>query len=642
MNRNVESHFSRLPRANIQRSVFDRSSRHLSSGNVGRIIPFYVDSVYPGDTFDITTSKVLRFQTLLTPMMDNMYLDTYWFFVPNRLVWQHWEEFCGENKTGPWSQKVEYTVPTIGCPVDESGALQHFESGTLADYMGLPIGSLWKPTDALAPSALPFRAYSLIINNFFRDENFANPLLVNLDDANVNGSNDAPYGDSQNLSACSLGGKPYLANKYHDYFTSALPSAQKGSPVQVPVDLSGSLAGIVPVRAYDRIMVPHSIDPDNSGRYILPDDLQPVINAGITLQTSGYNSSAYFDFPVADSPKTATDWELYNTNQTLGQPFSIDSYQAPASGVSFSGLSNRAAHITTPSGGVTGSIGSLNGLSPLNLGADIGEGTAKLDGFGFTINQFRLAYVYQCYLEAIARSGSRYGEMIQAIFGITNPDSRLQLPEYLGGNRVPVNISEVTNVSQAEKDFLGDVGAKSNTVDVNHDFVKSFTEHGILMGLMVVRYDHSYSQGLERFWTRHKFTDFYNPMFANLGEVPIYKAEIYAGNETAYSEDAPINNPESTFGFQEIWADLRYKPNRISGEMRPGVKNSLAYWHLGDFYKSEPTISESWLFEDKSNVDRVLAVTSEVANQFWFDVYIQNRCTRCMPMYSVPGLEPKF
>lgn len=599
MNRNVESHFSRLPRANIQRSVFDRSSRHLSSGDVGRLIPFYVDSVYPGDTFDITTSKVVRFQTLLTPMMDNMYMDTYWFFVPNRLVWNHWEEFCGENKTGPWSQKVEYTVPTIGCPVDAQGNPVHFETGTLADYMGLPIRSLWKPTDALAPSALPFRAYSLIVNSFFRDENFSNPLLVNLDDANVTGSNAAPYGSARQLDACSRGGKPYLANKYHDYFTSALPSSQKGNPVEIPINVPGFPGGTFPVTT-------------GCPSHLLPgDSAYPLVMMRTPDASSGENSKVDVDnlkrLPVYN----------YSFIRDIG---GNDQTQ------------NAIYNRYTPE---------WRALVPANLQTTI-PGTGSDSKVSFTINQFRLAYVYQCYLEAIARSGSRYGEMIQAIFGVTNPDSRLQEPEYLGGNRVPINISEVTNVSQAEKDFLGDVGAKSNTTDINHDFVKSFTEHGILMGLMVIRYDHSYSQGLERFWTRHKYTDFYNPMFANLGEVPIYKAEIYAGNEQSYSEDAPINNPESTFGYQEIWADLRYKPNRVSGEMRPGVKNSLAYWHLGDYYKSEPTISESWLLEDKTNVDRVLAVTSDVANQFWFDVYVQNRCTRCMPMYSVPGLEPKF
>ena len=523
-------------------------------------------------------------------------MDTYWFFVPNRLVWNHWEEFCGENKTGPWSQKVEYTVPTIGCPVDGQGKLVHFETGTLADYMGLPIGSLWKPTDALAPSALPFRAYSLIVNSFFRDENFSNPLLVNLDDANVTGSNAAPYGSNQSLDACSRGGKPYLANKYHDYFTSALPSSQKGSPVEIPISVPGFPGGTFPVFSENTLT-------SNSGWGT------PLV----TWITPSSGADSKFD-PNNPKALALTDKgflrDTGGNDQTRGQVYNQHTAE-------------------------------WRGIVPANLWAHV-SGDSGDSHVSFSINQFRLAYVYQCYLEAIARSGSRYGEMIQAIFGITNPDSRLQEPEYLGGNRVPINISEVTNVSQAEKDFLGDVGAKSNTTDINHDFVKSFTEHGILLGLMVIRYDHSYSQGLERFWTRHKYTDFYNPMFANLGEVPIYKAEIYAGNEQSYSENAPINNPESTFGYQEIWADLRYKPNRISGEMRPGVKNSLAYWHLGDYYKSEPTISESWLFEDKANVDRVLAVTSDVANQFWFDVYVQNRCTRCMPMYSVPGLEPKF
>lgn len=281
------------------------------------------------------------------------------------------------------------------------------------------------------------------------------------------------------------------------------------------------------------------------------------------------------------------------------------------------------------------------GLVPLNLGVDLSTGHAQLDGFGFTINQFRLAYVYQCYLEAIARSGSRYGEMINQIFGVSNPDSRLQHPEYLGGNRVPVQIQEITNTSQADKDFLGDVGAKSQTSDVNHDFTKSFTEHGILMGLCVVRYDHSYSQGLPRWLTRKHYTDFYNPMFANLGEMPIYKAEIYAGSGS-YSEDNPINKPGSTFGYQEAWADYRYCPSRVSAEMRPGIPNSLAFWHLGDYYDTEPTISEEWLFEDLANVDRALAVTSSVSMQFWADIAWTIRATRCMPMYSVPGLEPKF
>lgn len=596
MNRNVESHFSRLPAANIQRSVFDRSSSHKTSFNAGEIIPFYVDEVLPGDTFDVTTSKIVRSQTLLTPLMDNMYLDTYWFFVPNRLTWQHWEEFCGENKLGPWAQPVDYTIPTIGCP--ESG---HFESGTLADYMGLPIRAFWDTTSALAPSALPFRAYALIINQFFRDENFSNPLLVPLDDANVVGSNAAPYGENADLSSCAKGGKPYLANKYHDYFTSALPEPQKGSAVSVPLPINGR------VSTTDKVFAPPYTLPLLFGA---PNSNQENVLTGIddTSAVLSMRGSSY-------TPNSCLNYMHLGNEGPVWRQF-----------------------MTFPAPGKD-SIISQRSLVPLNLG--LTDTSAS-----FTINAFRLAYTYQCYLEAIARSGSRYGEMLQSIFGVTNPDSRLQHAEYLGGNRIAINVSEVTNTAQAEKDFLGDVGAKTLTSDVNHDFVKSFTEHGILMGLCVVRYDHSYSQGLERWWTRKKFLDFYNPKFANLGETPIYKAEIYAGdyreNQKTKVVSDPINNSRSTFGYQECWAEYRYKPSRVSGEMRPGVPNSLAFWHLADYYSTAPTLSESWLFEDKSNVDRALAVTSSAANQFWADFYIQNKCTRAMPMYSIPGLEPKF
>lgn len=580
MNRNVESHFSRLPQANIQRSVFDRSSSHKFSFNAGEIIPFYVDEVLPGDTFDITTSKIVRSQTLLTPVMDNMYLDTYWFFIPNRLVWSHWEEFCGENKSGPWTQKVEYTVPSLGCP---NGSL--FESGTLADYMGLPIQSYWKADSKLAPSVLPFRAYSLVINEFFRDQNFSNPLLVPLDDANVTGTNNSPVGASADLSACSSGGKPYVANRYHDYFSSALPAAQKGTAVSIGLPVKGN---VTTLQKFTESLA------------------YPVVYMRSDCTIGDLNNKKLYGL------QTTTDSNYYSITPAQGQLSNVGS----------------STGVVSPH--------QLNGFYPVNLGFEAEP--------SFSINDFRLAYVYQSYLEAIARSGSRYGEMLQSIFGVTNPDSRLQHPEYLGGNRIPINVSEVTNTSQAEKDFLGDVGAKSVTSDVNHDFIKSFTEHGILLGLCVIRYDHSYSQGLERWWTRKKFLDFYNPMFANLGETPIYKAEIYAGpgDPAHYDSNSPINSPDKTFGFQECWADYRYKPNRVSGEMRPGVHKSLAYWHLGDYYDKEPTLSESWLFESKSNVDRCLAVTSAVADQFWADIYIRNRCTRAMPMYSVPGLEPKF
>lgn len=575
MNRNTESHFAQLPAAEIQRSTFDRSASYKSSFNAGRLIPFYVEEVLPGDTFDITTSKIVRSQTMLTPVMDNMYLDTYYFFVPNRLVWDHWREFCGENTQGPWAPTVSYRMPTIASP--EGG----FAVGTIADYMGLPVGVTWKADDDLAPTSLPFRAYSLICNEFFRDENLSDPLLTPTDDANSQGVNTGNY-----VTDCALGGLPFKPAKYHDYFTSALPAPQKATePVGIPIDVPGFSGGVFPV---------------TTGAEVTKLPAKPMImwvggsNAGNDYTiTEGIRRSIYFD-------GTGGAYHGGNDPTTNG-------FQSAA--------------------------------TPANLFVDI-PASGNSSTIGFNVNEMRLAFAYQRFLESLARNGSRYTELLLGLFGVRSPDARLQRPEYLGGNRVPVNVSEVTNTAQAEQDFLGDLGAKSTTSDVNHDFVKSFTEHGYLIGLMCVRYDHSYHQGFQRFWMRKKFEDFYNPKFAHLGEVPVWQAEIYTdgGNlKPAAGETQP-----PIFGYQEIWADYRYRPNMVTGEMRPGVVNSLATWNLADQYAAAPTLSDGWIRESVDNVDRVLAVTSSVANQFWCDIYVRNKCTRPMPMYSIPGLIDHF
>ncbi|AXQ66279.1 MAG: major capsid protein [Microviridae sp.] len=585
MNRNVESHFSQLPAAELQRSTFDRSSCYKTSFNVGDVIPFMVDEVLPGDSFDITTSKVVRSQTLLTPLMDNIYLDTYYFFVPNRLVWKHWKEFCGENTAGAWAPAAEYTIPKIASPAGG------FTSGTIADYMGLPVNVAWSADDQLAPSALPFRAYALICNEFFRDENLSDPLLIPMDDANQTGVNTGNY-----IADVANGGKPFRAAKYHDYFTSALPAPQKGESVGVPITV-------------------------------------PVFNGGTFPVSTGENLShsqnffpLVFDTGIPDTGKTVS---------SSGDKVA----SVPAIGNVVPYFMNRdGANLLHGAGSLAHQqwSGSYGALYPLNLQTVIpSSGSGDDTTVNFSVNELRLAFAYQRFLESLARSGSRYTELLLGLFGVRSPDARLQRPEYLGGNRIPINISEVTNNSQSEQDFLGDLGAKSQTTDVNHDFVKSFTEHGYLIGLMVARYDHSYSQGLQRFWTRSTFTDFYNPKFAHLGEVPIYKAEIFASSDT-------IADKSKVFGYQEIWADYRYKPSMVTGEMRPGVTNSLAYWNLADNYASEPTLSDEWIRESTANVDRALAVTSSVSNQFWADIYIRNKCTRCMPMYSVPGLIDHF
>lgn len=579
MQRNVESHFSQLPQANIQRSIFDRSCSYKTSFNAGELIPFFVDEVLPGDTFDISTSKVVRTQTLLTPLMDNLYLDTFYFYVPARLCWSHWKEFCGENSSGPWAPSVEYTVPSIAAP--EGG----FASGTIADYMGLPVGVNWSATDPLAPSALPFRAYALICDHFFRDENLQSPLLIPTGDANQTGSNGSM---SESLANIANGGKPFVANRYHDYFSSCLPSPQKGDPVGIPIDVPTFNGGTFPVTA-----IPFDVNSQ------APESLNRVYAWFPSSISSGDTNSF-----VPDHLR-----QVAQTNDTSQHAERIGAYAVSSSAYPLD-FANLATTIPSQS------VGSPSEVS-------------------FTINQFRLAYTMQCYLERLARGGSRYSELLLSLFGVKSPDARLQDPEYLGGNRIPLSVTEATNTAQTELEFLGDVGAKSVSSDVHSDFVKSFTEHGFVIGLMCVRYDHSYSQGLNRMWMRKKFEDYYNPMFANLGEVPVYKAEIYASSDT-------LKDKTNIFGYQEIWSDYRYKPNMVTGEMRPGVTNSLAYWHLADYYSQEPTFSSGWIPEDKANVDRVLAVGSATAHQFWADIFIKNKCTRCMPMYSIPSLEPKM
>lgn len=591
MNRNVESHFAQLPAAEIQRSTFDRSCSYKTSFNVGDIVPFFVDEVLPGDTFNISTAKVVRSQTMLTPIMDNIFLDTYYFFVPNRLVWKHWREFCGENRDGAWAPTVEYTIPTISAP---SGG---FAPGTIADYMGLPVGVEWKSTDPLAPSALPFRAYALICNEFFRDENLTDPLLISLDDSNQVGSNGDDYAND-----VANGGKPFKAARMHDYFSSCLPSAQKGDPVGIPIHLPTFPGGTFPVSTSSNLS---------------------LASTGETVDGSTH-TPLYDYFPMAFRVSASGSVDV--TDGTLEKM----NFNGPtAVGVS----SHADVSTTRRSFDLIGKQAGNYALYPLNLETTI-PGVDGTDA-SFTVNELRLAFAYQRFLESLARNGSRYTELLLGLFGVRSPDARLQRPEYLGGNRIPISVSEVTNNAQSAQDYLGDLGAKSNTGDVNHDFIKSFTEHGYLIGVFVARYDHSYSQGLQRFWTRKKFTDFYNPKFAHLGETGVYQAEIMATPEN-------IADSGKVFGFQEIWADYRYKPSMVTGEMRPGVTNSLAHWHLADNYSLVPSLSDGWIREDKSNVDRVLAVQSSVANQFWIDMYISNQCTRPMPMYSVPGLLDHF
>lgn len=550
MNRNVESHFALNPtRIDLSRSTFDRSSSVKTSFNAGDIVPFFLEEVLPGDTFNVKSSKVVRMQTLLTPMMDNVYLDTYYFFVPNRLVWQHWKEFNGENTESAWIPETTYEVPQITSPAGTG-----WDVGTIADYFGIPTG-----VPNLSVSALPFRAYALVMNEWFRDQNLQDPLVVPLDDATVAGVNTGLF-----VSDVAKGGKPYIAAKYHDYFTSCLPAPQKGPDVLIP----SATAGEYPV-------VPLSKQVDGS---LIT---QPLHVKYLGTPTVAPNTPLFSGSGVQDSTRYVNAES--STGQSNGSPV-YDNLWAVASG-----------------------------------------------GIGATINQLRLAFQVQKLYERDARGGSRYIEILKSHFGVTSPDARLQRPEYLGGNRVPININQVIQQSGTQSGTTpqGTVVGMSQTTDSHSDFIKSFTEHGFIIGVLCARYDHTYQQGLERFWSRKDRFDYYWPVFANIGEQAVKNKEIYAqGN----AED------DEVFGYNEAWADYRYKPNRVTGEMRSSYKQSLDVWHLADDYASRPSLSDSWIREDKANIDRVLAVQSSVSNQFFADIFVQNRATRAMPIYSVPGL----
>lgn len=563
MNRNVESHFALNPtNIDIRRSTFDRSHSLKTSFNVGDIVPFFVDEVLPGDTFNVDTSKVVRLQTLLTPVMDNIYLDTYFFFVPNRLTWSHWKQFNGENTESAWIPQTEYEIPQITAPSDSGWSV-----GTIADYLGVPTG-----VPNLSVSALPFRAYALVMNEWFRDENLSDPLVVPVDDATVAGVNSGTF-----VTDVAKGGLPYKAAKYHDYFTSCLPSPQKGPDVVIPVAQAGS---------YPVVSLLSEVDSSKS-------------TGSLVFKAKAYNKIPYLGLKsfVDSSGSRSTDFDNGNS--------SFDS-----------------------------AVGLSDGVVPVNLWA-VADGNAA----SATINQLRMAFQIQKLYEKDARGGSRYIEILKSHFGVTSPDARLQRPEYLGGNRVPININQVVQQSATAsgETAQGTVTGMSVTTDTHSDFTKSFTEHGFVIGVMVARYDHTYQQGLERFWSRKDRFDYYWPVFANIGEQAVKNKEIFAqGPAKVDSAGAVID--DQVFGYQEAWADYRYKPSRVTGEMRSQYAQSLDVWHLADDYSALPMLSDSWIREDKTNVDRVLAVTSSVSNQLFADIYIKNRTTRPMPMYSIPGL----
>lgn len=581
MNRNTQSRFSVAPQVDIKRSIFDRSFQHKTTGNVGDLIPFFVDEVLPGDTFVVDTAFVARMTTPIKPVMDNAYIDIFYFAVPNRLLWDHWEEFCGENNKSPWADETEYIVPQLTAPAGG------WNKGTIADYMGIPIN-----VANISVNALPFRAYALIWNEWFRDQNVQEPCFVSKDDATNAGTNAEA---SANPANAELGGMPCKVNKFHDYFTSALPEPQKGDPVEIGLSGVASISSVpseypwIPINAAYRL-----------------NELTNPIQFGID--------------PVSDSSADGL-LGLYTDQASTGYIREMPLYSLDVLDSTGKGVSSIKPREITRSNLV---------VSPTqiakNLQADLSTAVAV------TINELRLAFATQRLLERDARGGTRYTEVLRAHFGVSSPDARLQRPEYLGGKRVPVNMNQVLQMSaSSEESPQGNTAAYSLTSDVSSSFTYSATEHCYILGLACVRTDHSYQQGIERMWSRKRRFDFYYPALANIGETAILNKEIFAQGRTSGADD-------KVFGYQEAWAEYRYKPNRISGAFRSQYDQSLDVWHYGDDYSELPTLSASWMAETTANVDRTLSVPSATEDQMIFDFAIKLKCARAMPIYSVPGL----
>ena len=526
----VMSHnFSEVPRAEIQRSSFNRSHGFKCTFDAGKLIPVYVDEALPGDTFKLEMTGFGRMATPLFPLMDNAYLSTFFFACPVRLIWDNWQRFHGEQDNP--GDSTDFLVPTVTPPAGG------WEENSIADYFGLPT-----KVDHGPVNALHFRAFQLIFNEWFRDENLIN-------------SYDVQKGDGPDDPVASGYITPPNRGKRHDYFTSCLPFPQKGPSVDVPIGTEAPVA--------------------ITGR---PGET-PTWS---TTDGSALNRPLVFAASVPD----------VNYGQPADSAGSVVEWANPQ----------------------------LDGL------ADLTGATAA------TINQLREAFQVQRIYERDARAGTRYTEIIRGHFGVTSPDARLQRPEYLGGGRTQVNINPVAQTTQTLETGTpqGNLAAFGTVHFNRHGFTKSFTEHMVLIGLICVNADLTYQQGINRMWSRQTRFDFYYPALAHLGEQAVLSKEIFADG-TAGDEDV--------FGYQERFAEYRYKPSTITGAFRSNAAASLDAWHLSQEFATRPVLNNTFIIENPP-FDRVIAVPSEP--HFIFDSYFKLHCTRPMPIYSVPGMIDHF
>lgn len=554
MNRNNERHFNQIPEMKASRTRFNRDQTILTTFDSGKLIPFYVDEVLPGDTFSVDTSAIIRMTTPKYPVMDDAFIDFYYFYCPNRILWDSFKQFMGEVEDTPWMPAKTYKVPQIRV-TNDTNPIYPME-GSILDYMGIPT----KVSKSFKVNALPIRAYVKIWNEFFRDENVDNAARIKTNDEDVTYDETKDENIEEVIQKAITGGRCLPVNKFHDYFTSCLPYPQRGPEVTLPMQGNAMIKGFKDLKLKEQTLL---------------------------------YANSFFDGSTT-------------TGNVKDRLYAISTYGGEGQTYVNIGTGTGTAH------------------DVVYLGADLNSVTAA------TINDLRNAVAVQQYYEALARGGSRYREQVQALWDVVISDKTVQVPEYLGGGRYHVNMNQIVQTSgqQTDQDTpIGETGAMSVTPVNESSFTKSFEEHGFVIGVCCVRHNHSYQQGLERFWSRTDRLDYYVPQFANLGEQPVKKREIML---TGGATD------EETFGYQEAWADYRMKPNRVSGKMRSNATGTLDFWHYADYYSTVPTLSQKWMAEGKEEIARTLIVQDEP--QFFGAIRVANKTTRRMPLYSVPGL----